>query len=113
MIAVDGVFDHRELQMYKDICIEMGIEEDNVRKVENKKVEDLISIFSTKNAQLFAILELLSIALIDENYVIQEKNLIGKLSRTVNIEKDQLLKMQEWGKNRIQLGKDLLDIIRM
>ena len=113
MIAVDGVFDHRELQMYKDICIEMGIEEDNVRKDKNEKVEDLISIFSTKNAQLFAILELLSIALIDENYVIQEKNLIGKLSRIINIEEDQLLKMQKWGKNRIQLGKDLLDIINM
>ena len=113
MIAVDGVFDHRELQMYKDICIEMGIEEDDVYKIENKSIEDLILTFATRNAQLFALLELLSIAFVDENYVFQEKNLIEKLSKIVNIEKDQMLKMQEWGKNRIQLGKDLLDIINM
>ena len=113
VIAADGIFHDKEMEIYHDICIEMDIKEDDVHQVENKNIEELIYIFSTRNSQIFAILELLSIAYVDDYYAIEEKSLIGKLSNLIGIKKDQLLKMQEWGKNRIQLGQNLLDIINM
>ncbi len=111
MIAVDGVFDDREIKMYKDLCDEMGIEHDNVYNIKNKNIKELIYTFSNKNMQIFAILELLSIAFVDENYAIQEQGLIAMLCEILDISNDKLEKMVGWAKNRIELGQKLINII--
>ncbi len=111
MIAVDKVFDQRELQMYEDICAEMNIDESDVYKMDNVDIKDLLDVFSNDNKQIFAILELLSIAFIDENYAIEEQQMMCEMIEHLEIDEEKLKEMQQWAKQRIKLGRMLIDIL--
>ena len=106
LIASDGVFDTRELQMFDGICREMGLPDECVIPA-NKEVQELSETFKSKNNKAFAMLELYSLALCDNDYADEEEKLIIEIAKFFDIEDSDLEGMKKWAEKRVSLAEDI------
>ncbi|OOR90847.1 DNA repair protein [Moraxella caviae] len=68
-------------------------------------IDELPLLFTTERAKCSLILELLGVAHANNNYHVNEKDLIGQYAGALNISANKLLQLEAWVENQIALSK--------
>ncbi|WP_133543559.1 DNA repair protein [Mesocricetibacter intestinalis] len=99
----DGSSDELQMGMV-DILLkqsEEGISEQNIA------INDLPKIFNTERARCSLLLELLGVAYANDDYHIEERDLITLYANKLSISNEKLKKLSDWIERQFDLSKEI------
>ncbi len=110
LIAADGVFASEELAMLDDVAFEMGVAPDS--GTTGDIVEDLCEAVQRPEARAQMLLELVSLAHIDDEYSTEERKLLREISQQWGVDAITLIRIETWAESRIQMSREAAAIIQ-
>lgn len=111
LVMADNVLDERESLMIDAIYQEMEL--DYNITLPDKSLEELAKYFQKHSSQIFCIMELSTLALIDNDYAQEESVFIGKLIRCFGIEKNIHKQILTWSEIHIQQMKQVKTFLKV
>jgi hypothetical protein len=102
LIAADNVIAPEEIRMFEALIEEMGADGDV--EIPDRSEEDACDAITNHTSQIFAMLELISVAFVDNDYAPAEKRLLGRVAKRWGIGRATLRQMEEWAEKRVGLA---------
>ncbi len=102
LIAADGILDDRETQMVNILKSQC---EESVQVEKDFQLAEIKNNFSKNKEKASFMLELIAIALADEDYAEEEKQLLKEISKEMEILEPFLEDMVTWVKTQMNLSK--------
>ena len=109
LIGVDDVLAPEELEMLGNVAAEMGL--DAEADVPDGSIEELCAGVSSPQAQAFMLLELASLACVDNEYVDEERELLRTIASSWEIDPITIIRIEAWGKMRIELSREAAEVV--
>ena len=106
LVYSDEILDINEAQLIARLEKEMGLSNKDIPK--NKDLQS----FDTKKSKSIAILELLMIAYIDEDFNVEESNYIKKIADFLEVNSMDFTEMKWWVKKKIEHDKEALKFFK-
>jgi hypothetical protein len=110
MISADDIFAPEEREMLEDISDEMKIDVQSSRSV-GGSIRELCSSITDPEVQAKMMLELSSLAQIDEDFAETEKTLLEEVAILWSINPLALSAINEWGGLRVRLAHSAARVI--
>jgi len=111
MISADGIFAQEEREMLENICDEMEIGNESSRSSVGAGITELCSSITDPEVQAKMMLELSSLAQIDEDFAETEKTLLEEVAILWSINPLTLSAINEWGGLRVRLAHTAARVI--
>ena len=96
---VDNKFGEKEEEIIREYCDEMGIEYVDSFDVDSFCLDDILNDFKSKKSQKIVLLEIMILIHIDNNFDINEQELIKKISTKFDISLEDASDFSQWGKS--------------
>ncbi|WP_163468189.1 hypothetical protein [Fusobacterium sp. IOR10] len=94
---IDNELSTNEVNFIKKAGHDIGIEVDNnIFDLKVGKLEDLLFQFKSKRSKKILLIELINIALADNNYSVEERGGILEISRILEISKNEVINIENW-----------------
>ena len=95
---VDGDYSHREKSLINDFCIGMGIEDSHFDN-DSFDLEDTLNTFLSSKSKKIAVLSLMMLVHIDDNFDANEYEVICKIAQRFNFTHKEINLFSQWGKS--------------
>ena len=99
LARIDKEYGPREEEIILEYCTEMGIENIDIFDIETFCLEENLRDFKSKKSQKIVLLELMILIHIDNDFHINEKELIKKITDTFGIKLEDADDYSQWGKS--------------
>ena len=96
---IDKRFGEKEEEIIKEYCDEMGIENLSSFDMENFSLDDILNDFKSKKSQKIVLLEIMILIHIDNDFDLNEQELIKKMSAKFDISLEDAGDFSQWGKS--------------
>ncbi len=96
---VDNKFGEKEEEIIREYCDEMGIEYIDSFDMDSFCLDDILNDFKSKKSQKIVLLEIMILIHIDNNFDINEQELIKKISTKFDISLEDASDFSQWGKS--------------
>ena len=96
---IDNSYGNKEEEIILEYCSEMGIDNLDTFDVDIFCLEDILKDFKTKKSQKIVLLELMILIHIDNNFHINEKELIKKIIENFGFNLEEVDDYSQWGKS--------------
>lgn len=110
MIEADRILASEELEMMASAIAEMGL--DLTIEIKDRSVEELCAEVSAPQTQALMLLELASLAYVDNEYAAEERALLHSIARIWNTDPMTLIRIEAWAEQRIQLSREAAEVVR-
>lgn len=95
LVKADNKTDSREEAMLRHYLHEMNIGEDEF-VFKEIKLDQLVPVFKSRRSKRAVLMELLALALADNDFDVNEQNLVAEISGKFGFEADELKQMTDW-----------------
>jgi replicative superfamily II helicase len=109
VVAADDRVTVEEEALLRDLHREIG--EETALAPRRKNIAEICADVTDRRTQILILLELASVAHVDGEYEPREQALIEKISDLWSIDTIDRVRAEEWGKRRVELMTDALDIM--
>ena len=101
MAMADGIVTDSENAMMADIKAELGVDEEitPMELMERPSLE----VFDNPRAKATALLQLLTLAFVDNKFPSSESEVVAELSAELGIEGTELERFKDWARNNVDL----------
>jgi len=99
LARIDKDYGEKEEEIILEYCTEMGIENTNVFDIDSFCLEKNLKDYKSKRSQRIVLLELMILIHIDNDFHINEKELIQKITDTFGIKLEDANDYSQWGKS--------------
>ena len=99
LARINNKFGKKEEEIIQEYCTEMGIENLDSFDMDKFDVDSILKDFRSERSKRIVILELMILIHIDHCFDIDEQKLIEKISKSFNIEIDDVNDYSQWGKS--------------
>jgi hypothetical protein len=110
LIAADGVQAPEELEMLNDVAREMEIE--LAGPSTSRGVEELCEGIRRPEAQAQILMELASLAHVDDDYSSEERLLLQQVGALWKINPITMIRIEAWAAARIEMSREAAEIIQ-
>ncbi len=111
LVESDGIITGEEKALLYNFKVESGRELNKINETPNEVINELsLSSDKIKNCIL---LELISIALVDNNYTSNEKSIIGKVVSEFDISEDKFNDIFKWVVNLKEMYSKIMDLVNI
>lgn len=116
LAQADGVIDNQEEQFFINAATGLGLQDEEIRLLKENIENNAFSIkinFVNKKQTLFFIKEAMQLSYLDNNYSIEERNIIEEIAKLNSISKSSIEVIENWVIEGIQWkssGEKLLDL---
>jgi hypothetical protein len=97
LARIDNNYGSKEEEIILEYCSEMGIENLEAFEIENFSLEKILNDFKSKKSQKIVLLELMILIYIDQEFHINEKEIIDKISTKFQFENEDIEDFSQWG----------------
>lgn len=107
---VDGKVDECEKKFFTNAMLELKLNNENISNLENvlnnlHNITDLNVAFDSRNQELFFFREAIQLCYIDGSYSKKERELIENIRTKTTVNKEDILKIENWVKEGIEWSK--------
>ncbi len=99
LARIDNHYGKKEEEIILEYCLEMGIENISMFDIEKFCLEEILSDFKSKKSQKIVLLELMILIHIDNNFHLNEQELIKKITEKFGLTLDNVEDSSQWGKS--------------
>lgn len=99
LARIDNKFGQKEEEIISEYCTEMGIDYIDNFDTEEFSLEKILNDFKSKKSQKIVLLELMILIHIDNNFHVNEQELIKKISEKFEISLTDADDFSQWGKS--------------
>lgn len=99
LARIDNHYGEKEEEIILEYCSEMGIENINAFDKDEFCLEEILNDFKTKKSQKIVLLELMILIHIDNNFHLNEQELIQKITGKFGFTLDDVKDCSQWGKS--------------
>lgn len=99
LARIDNNFGDKEVEILKEYCTEMGIDYIDSFDMDSFCLEEILNHFKSKKSQKIVLLELMILIHIDNNFHVNEQELIKKITDKFEISLDDAGDFSQWGKS--------------
>ncbi len=99
LARIDNNFGEKEVEILKEYCTEMGIDYIDSFDMDSFCLEEILNHFKSKKSQKIVLLELMILIHIDNNFHVNEQELIKKITDKFKISLDDAGDFSQWGKS--------------
>ena len=99
LARIDNNFGDKEVEILKEYCTEMGIDYIDSFDMDSFCLEEILNHFKSKKSQKIVLLELMILIHIDNNFHVNEQELIKKITSKFEISLDDAGDFSQWGKS--------------
>ena len=99
LARIDNSFGDKEVEIILEYCSEMGIDNLDTFDVNVFCLEEILNDFKSKKSQKIVLLELMILIHIDNNFHINEKELIKKIIENFGFNLEEVDDYSQWGKS--------------
>ena len=99
LARIDNSYGNKEEEILLEYCAEMGIDNLDTFDVNVFCLEDILKDFKSKKSQKIVVLELMILIHIDNNFHINEKELIKKIIEKFGFNLEEVDDYSQWGKS--------------
>ena len=99
LARIDNNFGDKEVEILKEYCTEMGIDYIDSFDMDSFCLEEILNHFKSKKSQKIVLLELMILIHIDNNFHVNEQELIKKITDKFKISLDDAEDFSQWGKS--------------
>lgn len=99
LARIDNKFGQKEEEIISEYCTEMGIDYIDNFDTEEFSLEKILNDFKSKKSQKIVLLELMILIHIDNNFHVNEQELIKKISEKFEISLNDADDFSQWGKS--------------
>lgn len=99
LARIDNNFGEKEVEILKEYCTEMGIDFIDSFDMDSFCLEEILSHFKSKKSQKIVLLELMILIHIDNDFHVNEQELIKKITDKFEISLDDAGDFSQWGKS--------------
>jgi len=111
LAAADGILAPEELAMLDDVASEMGISSDSVSPTE-AELEVLCAAVHSPEVRAYMLMELASLAHIDDDFASEERQLLRAISDLWNIDTITLIRIEAWAETRVEMSREAAEIVQ-
>ena len=104
LIFSDEILDMNEARLLTILESEMDFSGREIPAIEN--LDESLSVFDTKKSKAIAVLELLNLAIIDDDFNTDESVFIQKIADSLKISPMDYTEMKWWAKKKADLDKE-------
>lgn len=97
LARVDNSYGEKEEEVILEYCTEMGIDNLDNFDVENFSLEDILNDFKSERSRRIVLLELMILIHIDQEFHINEKELIEKITSKFGFSFEDIEDYSQWG----------------
>jgi len=94
IINADGVLDKREQNAINSMRIEMGLIEET--KLPTSPLETTLSVFNSEQSKVYAFIEWLALAYVDENFSGEEKKILRAVALIFDFDEKKAVSIEDW-----------------
>ncbi|WP_250655324.1 TerB family tellurite resistance protein [Alkalimarinus coralli] len=105
LIEIDGQVDDREFSLVEELKSLCSVESEPVKITSN---DDLATLFLDQKSRVSLLLELISIACVDENYDEKEKNYISQVAGMIKVPEVLLEDLESWAQRQMTLMQEAI-----
>ncbi len=99
LARIDNHYGEKEEEIILEYCLEMGVENIGMFDIEKFCLEDILNDFKSKKSQKIVLLELMILIHIDNNFHLNEQELIKKITDKFGLTLDDIDDYSQWGKS--------------
>ncbi len=110
MVAIDNVLAPEELEMLEDVACEMELDADV--ELPERNLEELCAAVTSTQTHALMLLELASIARVDNKYADEERELFRTIASLWKTDQITTIRIEAWAERRIQLSREAAEIVR-
>ncbi|WP_121626863.1 TerB family tellurite resistance protein [Poseidonibacter antarcticus] len=99
LARIDNSYGHREEEIILSYCLEMGIENVDAFDIDTFCLEENLNNYKTTRSQRIILLELMILIHIDNNFHLNEKDLIKKITEKFGFDLKDVDDYSQWGKS--------------
>lgn len=96
---IDNSYGKREEEIILSYCTEMGIDNVDAFDIDTFCLEENLNNFKSKRSQRIILLELMILIHIDNNFHVNEKDLIKKMTEKFGFDLKDIDDYSQWGKS--------------
>jgi hypothetical protein len=100
MIETDGIVVGEEKEALAALKLELGAAEADTREV-----AELAATFTTRQAKVAALLELIGLGFSDASYSVDESSFVTSVAEAMGIENDEIPQLESWVREHVCLVK--------
>jgi len=105
LARIDKSYGEREEEVILDYCTEMGIENLDSFEIDSFCLEDNLNNYKSTRSQRIILLELMILIHIDNNFHVNEKDLIKKMTEKFGFDLKDIDDYSQWGKSVAMLSQ--------
>lgn len=105
LARIDNNYGHREEEVILDYCTEMGIENLDSFEIDSFCLEENLNNYKSTRSQRIILLELMILIHIDNNFHVNEKDLIKKMTEKFGFDLKDIDDYSQWGKSVAMLSQ--------
>lgn len=109
MIESDGIVVGREASALAALKAEMGVAGESQ---DNRGVEELAAVFSSRRSKVAALLELIGLGYSDTSFSVTERSLVSEAAQAMNVSGRELFGIESWVENHVEMIKRALVMMR-
>jgi hypothetical protein len=99
LARIDNSYGEREEEILLSYCTEMGIENVDSFDIDTFCLEDNLNNYKSQRSQRIVLLELMILIHIDNNFHVNEKDLIKKMTEKFGFDLKDIDDYSQWGKS--------------
>ena len=99
LARIDNHHGEREEEIIFSYCTEMGIDNVDSFDIDGFDLEDNLSDYKSQRSQRIILLELMILIHIDNNFHVNEKDLINKITEKFGFDSKDIDDYSQWGKS--------------
>lgn len=112
LARIDNTFAKKEEEIISDYCSEMGVENINSFDMDEFNLDEVLNDFKSLQSKKIVLLELMILIHIDNNYKIEEKDVVKKIIKSFNLENENIKEYSNWGRSVSKIHKKALRLIK-
>ncbi|APW65489.1 MULTISPECIES: hypothetical protein [Arcobacteraceae] len=105
LARIDKSYGKREEEVILDYCTEMGIENLDSFEIDTFCLEENLNNYKSTRSQRIILLELMILIHIDNNFHVNEKHLIKKMTEKFGFDLKDIDDYSQWGKSVAMLSQ--------
>jgi hypothetical protein len=109
MIESDGIVVGREASALAALKAEMGVAGESQ---DNRGVEELAAVFSSRRSKVAALLELIGLGYSDTSFSVTERSLVSEAAQAMKVSGRELFGIESWVENHVEMIKRALVMMR-
>ena len=99
LARIDNSYGEREDEVISSYCTEMGIENIDSFDIDNFCLEENLNNYKSQRSQRIILLELMILIHIDNDFHVNEKDLINKMTEKFGFDSKDIDDYSQWGKS--------------